>query len=108
MATVIITLGYTIFYFELKLPNGTVGQLLDLADYISNSVLMPITSLLSCILIGWVVKPKLIIDEMELNGENFKRKSIYSVMVKYIAPVIMVILFLQSTGFWQWLAKLVH
>ncbi|WP_295361284.1 sodium-dependent transporter [uncultured Pseudoramibacter sp.] len=108
VATVIITLGYTIFYFELKLPNGTVGQLLDLADYISNSVLMPITSLLSCILIGWVVKPKLIIDEMELNGENFKRKSIYSVMVKYIAPVIMVILFLQSTGFWQWLAKLVH
>ena len=69
---------------------------------------MPITSLLSCVLIGWVVKPKLVIDEMELNGENFKRKSIYSAMVKYIAPVIMVVLFLQSTGFWQWLSKILH
>lgn len=105
IATVIITLGYTVFYFKLKLPNGTVGQLLDLADYLSNSVLMPITSFLSCVLIGWVVKPKLIIDEMELNGESFKRKNIYKVMVKFVAPVIMVILFLQSTGFWQWLLR---
>ncbi|MCH4072813.1 sodium-dependent transporter [Pseudoramibacter sp.] len=103
IATIVITLGYTVFYFELKLPNGATGQLLDLADYLSNSVLMPITSLLSCVLIGWVVKPKLIIDEMELNGETFRRKKIYVIMVKYIAPVIMVILFLQSTGFWQWL-----
>ena len=96
--TLIICLGYTVFYFELKLPNGSVGQLLDLADYVSNSFLMPITSLLSCILIGWVIGPKYVIDEMELNGEHFRRQRVYIVMVKYVAPIIMFALFLQSAG----------
>ena len=39
-----------------------------------------------------------IAEEMELNGEKFKRKKLYNVMMRYIMPVIMVILFLQSTG----------
>ena len=46
-------LGYNKLYFELKLPNGSVGQLLDVMDYISNSFLMPFISLLTSILIGW-------------------------------------------------------
>ena len=44
VTAVIICLGYNVFYFDLKLPNGSVGQLLDLADYISNSFLMPVAS----------------------------------------------------------------
>jgi NSS family neurotransmitter:Na+ symporter len=59
---------------------------------------MPITSLLSCILIGWVIGPKYVIDEMELNGEHFRRQRVYIVMVKYVAPIIMFALFLQSAG----------
>ena len=35
---------------------------------------------------------------MERNGEHFRRKSVYCVMIRYIAPVMMLILFLQSTG----------
>ena len=35
----------------------------------------------------------------ELNGKKFSRKKLYNVMIRYIMPVIMVILFLQSTGF---------
>lgn len=97
-ASVIIALGYSIFYVEVKLPNGSIGQLLDIMDYISNSVMMPFICMLSTILIGWVVGPKWIIDEMETNGERFTRKKIYVVMIKYIAPVMMFVLFLQSTG----------
>ncbi len=100
-ASVIICLGYNIFYFELTLPNGAVGQLLDVADYISNSFLMPIVTILTCIFVGWIVKPQWIIDEMQRNGEKFGRKNMYVVMVKYIAPVIMAVLFLQSTGFFN-------
>ena len=44
-AAILICLGYNIFYFELKLPNGATAQLLDLMDYISNSFLMPFISL---------------------------------------------------------------
>ena len=98
IATAVIALGYSIFYVEVALPNGSTGQLLDIMDYISNSFMMPFISLLSAILIGWIMKPSWIAEEMELNGEKFKRKKLYNVMMRYIMPVIMVILFLQSTG----------
>ena len=97
-ATAVIALGYSIFYVEVALPNGSTGQLLDIMDYISNSFLMPFISLLSAILIGWIMKPSWIAEEMELNGSKFKRKKLYNAMIRYIMPVIMLILFLQSTG----------
>ncbi len=67
-------------------------------DYISNSFMMPLISLLSTILIGWIVTPDYVIDEMERNGEHFRRKKMYTVMIRFVAPVMMLILFLQSTG----------
>ena len=97
-ASAVIALGYSIFYFEVQLPNGSVGQLLDIMDYISNSVMMPFIALLSTILIGWVMTPDYVIDEMQRNGENFRRKKLYRVMMRYVASVMMLVLFLQSTG----------
>ena len=97
-ASAIIALGYSIFYVEVKLPNGSVGQLLDIMDYISNSVMMPFIALLSALLIGWIMTPDYVIDEMERNGEQFRRKKLYRVMIRYVAPVMMLVLFLQSTG----------
>ena len=58
MTAVTLCLGYNVFYFELTLPNGSAAQLLDVMDYISNSFLMPFISLLTSILIGWVIGPK--------------------------------------------------
>ena len=39
VTAVLICLGYNVLYFELPLPNGSTGQLLDVMDYISNSFL---------------------------------------------------------------------
>ena len=97
-ASAVIALGYSIFYFEVKLPNGSVGQLLDIMDYISNSVMMPLIALLSTILIGWIKTPDYVIEEMESSGDTFHRKKLYRIMIRYVAPVMMFILFLQSTG----------
>ena len=98
IATAVIALGYSIFYVEVRLPNGSTGQLLDIMDYISNSFMMPFIALLSSILIGWIMKPKWVIEEMERDGARFGRAKLYSVMVRYFIPVIMLILFLTSTG----------
>lgn len=98
VTAVLICLGYNALYFELPLPNDTVAQLLDVMDYISNSFLMPFTSLLTSILIGWVVGPKWIIDEVQKNGEPFGRAKLYGVMMRYVVPVVMLLLFLTSTG----------
>lgn len=97
-ASAVIALGYSVFYFEITLPNGSGAQLLDVMDYISNSVIMPFIALLSAILIGWIKTPDYVIGEMERNGETFGRKAIYRVMIRYIAPLMMLVLFLQSTG----------
>ena len=94
----IVCLGYNKFYFELKLPNGSVGQILDVFDYLSNNILMPLLALFTCILIGWVAKPKTIIDEVTKNGEKFGRKFVYTATIKFIAPILLFILLLQATG----------
>ena len=49
-------------------------------------------------LIGWVMTPDYVIDEMEHNGKKFRRKKLSRIMIRYVAPVLMFILFLQSTG----------
>ena len=98
VAGIVVCLGYNKCYFELTLPNGSVAQVLDLMDYISNSVLMPIVAFMTCILIGWIVGPQYIINEITKNGEKFGRAGLLKVMVKYIAPVMLFVLFLKSIG----------
>ena len=95
---IIVCMGYNKLYFEFKLPNGTKAQILDVMDYLSNNCLMPLVAVLTCILIGWVVKPKTIIDEVTEGGFKFRRKTLYIIMVKFIAPVMLVLLLLQSLG----------
>jgi len=95
---IIVCLGYNVFYFELTLPNGSVGQVLDVMDYVSNYVLMPVVAIATCILVGWVVKPKTIIDEITLDGSTFHRKGLYVVMVKVVTPVMLLLLLAQALG----------
>jgi len=65
-------------------------QFLDFFDFITNSVLMPITAAATCIFIGWILTPKTIIDEVEAEGNVFKAKKLYGVMVKYLAPALVI------------------
>lgn len=95
---ILVCLGYNIMYFEASLPNGTTGQLLDIMDYISNNILMPIVAIGTCVLIGWIVKPKTIIDEVEKSGTKMGRKRLYTIMIKFVAPAMLVLLFLKSVG----------
>ena len=82
----------------MELPNGSIAQILDVMDYISNNILMPIVAIGTCILIGWVAKPQTVMEEVQKNGEKFSRKVMYVVMIKFITPVLLFILFLKSVG----------
>lgn len=95
---IVVCLGYNLWYFEIKLPNGNTAQILDIMDYISNNLLMPAVAILTCILIGWVAKPVTVIEEVERGGCKFRRKYLYIAMIKVIAPILMFILLLQSIG----------
>ncbi|MCI8483734.1 MAG: sodium-dependent transporter [Lachnospiraceae bacterium] len=95
---VFVCLGYNKLYFDLVLPNGAHAQILDIMDYISNNCLMPLVAIGTCILVGWIILPKTVIEEVEKTGCRFRRKHLYIVMIRYIAPTLLVILLLKSIG----------
>lgn len=70
-------------------------DILDFLDFLSNSVLMPVVGMLTCIVVGFILKPDVIISEVELN-DPFKMKRFYSVMVKWIAPLCIFAILISS------------
>lgn len=72
-------------------PLGPGSTLLDFFDFISNSVIMPIVALLTCVFVGWIIKPQVLIDEIRISSE-FKFAKAWTVMIKYIAPVLVVVI----------------
>lgn len=76
-------------------PMGPGTQILDFFDFLSNSVLMPIVALLTCIFVGWIIKPKAIIDEVRVSSK-FKLAPAWKVMIKYIAPILIIIILLSN------------
>ncbi len=70
-------------------------SILDMFDFASNSILMPIVALLTCIFVGYVIKPKCLIEEIELTGE-FKSKTLFTIVIKYVAPVCIILILISS------------
>ena len=98
VVALVVCFGYNIFYFELPLPNGAAAQILDILDYLSNNILMPVVAICTCILIGWVLKPKTVIGEIEKSGWAMQRRTLYIVMIKFVAPALLTVLLLKSFG----------
>ena len=68
---------------------------LDMFDFFSNSILMPVVAFLTCIFIGYVIKTKTLTDEIESSGK-FPNKGLFNVMIKYIAPIFIVLILVSS------------
>ena len=95
--TCLIVLGISLVLgIPSSLGNGVWSEVkiigmdfLTFFDFITNNVIMPVVAFITCIIVGYIVKPKAVIEEVELNGE-FKGKRLFSVVIKYIAPVCIV------------------
>ena len=70
-------------------------SILDFFDFLSNSVLMPIVAFLFCIFVGYVIKPGTIVEEVEINGP-FRRKRLFEVFMKYVAPIFIILILISS------------
>lgn len=70
-------------------------QFLDLFDFISNNIMMPVAAFATCIFVGYFIKPKTIIDEVAVNGK-FKEEKLFSVVIRFIAPVCIVTILISS------------
>ena len=94
----VVCLGYNALYFEAPMPHGATGQILDIFDFLSNNIFMPIVAIGTCLLIGWAATPEIVVDEMTKNGELFPYKWFYSIMIRFVVPVLLTVLFMQSLG----------
>ena len=77
--------GFTIFGFDI----------LDFLDFVSNSILLPFVGMMTCIVVGFIIKPDAIISEVELNGP-FTMKKFYVAMVKWVAPIFIFAILVSS------------
>lgn len=66
-------------------------------DVLVSAVLLPLGGLFILILSGWILKPKTLLDEINI-GDGFKVNKYYTITVKYIAPVAVLLVFLQLIG----------
>ena len=88
-AGMLINAGYNALSFIE--PLGPGSSMLDFFDFISNSVMMPIAALLTCVFVGWIIKPKVIVDEVK-QSSPFRFEKAWTVMIKYVAPVLVTVI----------------
>lgn len=95
---VVVVIGMTsVFGYSIWSDFTIIGyQMLDFYDFISNNVLMPIVAFLTCVLIGYVVKTKMVEDEVAVNAANkpFGAKGLYRTMILVVCPVFMIVILL--------------
>ena len=101
LACLLVFLLCIVLGIPSALGNGVTGvwdsvkllgfSFLDFFDFISNSVLMPIVALLTCIFVGYVIKPKALIEEAEISGK-FSGKRLFTVVIRYIAPICIILI----------------
>ena len=73
-------------------------SVLDIMDFISNSILMPIVALFTCIFVGFIIKPKAIADEVKATDGTFKGEKLFTVMIKWIAPIFLIMILISSVA----------
>ena len=73
-------------------------SVLDIMDFISNSVLMPIVAFFTCIFVGFTIKPKTISDEVKATDGTFKAEKMFNVIIKWVAPVFLVLILISSVA----------
>ena len=84
-------LGYNVW------DKATLGgmTILDMMDFATNSILMPICALLTCIFVAYVIGVNSIHDEVRISSA-FKRQKLFDIMIKYVAPVFIVAILISS------------
>ena len=73
-------------------------QFLDFFDFLTNSVMMPIAAIATCILVSRVVGTKRIEEEVLLENGTFRRKKIFAFMIRYLCPVFAAIILISSVA----------
>lgn len=102
LACLVVFIGAVIIGIPSSLGNGVWSNIkilgldfLSFFDFISNNVIMPIVALLTSLFVGYIIKPRVLIEEIAATG-RFKGEKLFTVVIKYVAPVCLVIILISS------------
>lgn len=70
-------------------------NLFDFFDFMTNSIMMPISSMFTCYLIVKLIGVQVVIDEVELTSK-FKRKKMYVFCMKYLVIIGLMVILISS------------
>ena len=73
-------------------------QMLDFFDFLTNSVMMPIAAIATCLLISRVVGVDAIAQEVTAEGKPFRRKKIFCFMIRWLCPIFAAIILASSVA----------
>ena len=97
--TIVLTLITLLVTFDLDLFGKNFTSTFDLYDFASANVLLPLGGFLTCIFAGWFMKPTFFKNEITNYGNlPVKILPILFVLVRYIAPVIILYIFVKGLG----------
>ena len=71
-------------------------QFLDFFDFLTNTVMMPIAAIATCLLVSRVIGIEKIEAEVTADGAPFKRKKIFAFMIRFLCPVFAAIILISS------------
>lgn len=71
-------------------------QFLDFFDFLTNTVMMPIAAIATCLLVSKVVGVKRIEEEVTREGGTFRRKKIFCFMIRYLCPIFAGLILISS------------
>lgn len=100
-------IGVTVFSLLLGIPSslgfGTWSHIaplgmsiLDAFDFLTNSVMMPIIAVTTCLLVGFILGPKVVTDEVKETDGIFKNERMFAIVIKWIAPIVLVAILASS------------
>ena len=100
IAVIMVILGSlsSLGYGPLECVKVMGMQFLDFFDFLTNSIMMPIAALATCLLISKVIGIKKIEEEMLLEGGAFKRKKVFDFMIQYLCPIFAAIILFSSVA----------
>ena len=73
-------------------------QFLDFFDFLTNSVMMPIAAMATCLLVSRVIGVSKLEEEVTQDGQPFRRKHIFRFMIRYLCPIFAIIILLSSVA----------
>lgn len=73
-------------------------QFLDFFDFMTNSVMMPIAAIATCLLVSRVIGVEKIEEEVTKDGKPFKRKRVFNMMIRRLCPIFAAIILISSVA----------